>query len=263
MSESWHLSRVRLRQNPSVRALARLLLPADEDARIGAGHRLVWSLFAGDPDRRRDFLWHEEEPGCFLVFSPERPDEAHALLEVEMRRFAHWPQAGERFAFHLRANPTASKAGGRDADGKRRRGRRDDVVMQALYPVPGRKQTGEPLCNGEGRAFLRDSLLGWLPDGQGADPRRPIHAWLATQGVGAGFTLDDLRVDAYRRVRLAREPSRADALVFGQADLSGVLTVTDAPAFAARLKAGFGRAKAFGCGLMLLARLDEAGEGKR
>ena len=33
-----------------------------------------------------------------------------------------------------------------------------------------------------------------------------------------------------------------------------LIEVTDPPAFLARLAAGFGRAKAFGCGLMLIRR---------
>jgi len=37
--------------------------------------------------------------------------------------------------------------------------------------------------------------------------------------------------------------------------MRGVVAVTDAAAFAAKVEMGFGRAKAFGCGLMLLRRV--------
>lgn len=262
MTETWYLSRAQLRRDAAIQALAPLLLPADDDARVSAGHRLMWSLFAGDPDGRRDFLWHEEAPRSFLVFSPRPPQNDQGLFDIETRPFAHWPRKGERFAFFLRANPTVSAALPPGPDGRRPRGKREDVVMRLLHPVPGRRTTKEPLRRGEGRAALRDDLLGWL-EHKSLDPRRPVHDWLNEQGARHGFRAAALRVEAYRRVQLARDGEgarkeagrRADALVFGQADLAGELEIADAQAFAAALKTGFGRARAFGCGLMLLARL--------
>jgi CRISPR system Cascade subunit CasE len=41
---------------------------------------------------------------------------------------------------------------------------------------------------------------------------------------------------------------------FGVLDLAGTIEVTDSDAFLAALAQGFGRAKAFGCGLMLIRR---------
>ncbi|WP_243641924.1 type I-E CRISPR-associated protein Cas6/Cse3/CasE [Rhodovulum steppense] len=41
---------------------------------------------------------------------------------------------------------------------------------------------------------------------------------------------------------------------FGILDLEGRIEVTDPEALLARLARGFGRAKAFGCGLMLIRR---------
>jgi CRISPR system Cascade subunit CasE len=43
--------------------------------------------------------------------------------------------------------------------------------------------------------------------------------------------------------------------VFGVLDISGVLEVRDPARFLARLIQGFGRARAFGCGLMLIRRV--------
>lgn len=260
MTEPWHLSRVSLRPDARIDAIASVLLPSDDAARISAGHKLVWSLFAGDRDKTRDFLWHEEERGRFLVFSPAPPDQASPIFEVETLPFENWPQPGDRLAFFLRANPTVSKAQtGLKRNGKRKSGKPVDVIMDALFPVPGRNETRAPLCKGEGRANLRDDLLGWLPDTHSVDPRRPIHAWLAAQGKMAGFDVVDMRVVSYGSVRMPREgKGPRDALVFGQADLTGELVVTDAGAFAAKLKSGFGRAKAFGCGLMLLRRATDA-----
>lgn len=256
MTDPWFLSRVTLRRDASIQAIAPVLLPAKDDARMGASHRLVWSLFAGDAQRRRDFLWHEEEPGRYLVFSPDMPPQETALFGVESKPFARWPQAGERLSFLMRVNPTRSIARHElKANGKRRGGQRVDVVMDALYALPGRSVTGEPLERGQGRAFLREDILGWAPSGHSADPRRPIADWMFRQGENAGFQLGHMQVNAYRSVRLPRDSApNAKELSFGQADISGDLIVTDAGAFADRLRSGFGRAKAFGCGLMLLSR---------
>lgn len=259
MTNPWFLSRVSLRDDASVQAIAPVLLPAQDDERVSASHRLIWSLFAGDPTRARDFLWHEEEPGLFLVFSPEAPPEETALFRVETRPFAHWPQAGEHLRFLLRANPTRSLARhDLKPNGKRRRGQRVDVVMEALHALPGRSVTREGLESGKGRAFLRDDVLGWLPEGRSVDSRRPVEDWMTRQGEAAGFHVAQMQVDAYRSLRLPREGARGQStLSFGQVDISGTLVIADAGAFAKRLRDGFGRAKAFGCGLMLLARQDD------
>ena len=77
------LSRARLRQDASVRALAPLLLPPDDSARALASHRIIWSLMADTPDRRRDFLWREDGHGAFLILAP-RPALANGgLFDVE------------------------------------------------------------------------------------------------------------------------------------------------------------------------------------
>jgi len=45
--------------------LSRLTLSrAPSAAALDAHHRLLWSLFSDDPDRRRDFLWREEGGAC-------------------------------------------------------------------------------------------------------------------------------------------------------------------------------------------------------
>jgi CRISPR system Cascade subunit CasE len=261
MSVTLHLTRVRLKPSADVRALAHLLVPDEEGARIAANHQLAWSLFAGDPNRKRDFLWREEEPGRLILLSSEPPVGQPAVLEIERsRRFARLPRGGERFVFALRANPTVSlPQRGTKANGKRRGGKPVDVIMRALHDIPSRRgpdgRMRAPLEPGRGRPFARDALLGWV-EGEGADPRRPALDWLARQGERKGFALDReaTRVMAYRRVALPRHGRGGEAkVVFGQVDFEGALTVTDEAAFHAALRDGIGRAKAFGCGLMLIA----------
>ena len=58
-------------------------------------------------------------------------------------------------------------------------------------------------------------------------------------------TRNDLRPDRDRRRQGA---------TFGILDLTGEIAVTDPDTFLPALGAGFGRAKAWGCGLMLIQR---------
>jgi CRISPR system Cascade subunit CasE len=228
MSGGLFLSRIRLRRDGSVLALARLLVPDGEAAiRHAAGHNLLWSLFADGPDRQRDFLWREERSGQFLVLSSREPTDRHGLFTIESKPFEPRLAAGDRLRFSLRANPVVSRS---SASGIR--GARHDVIMDALRHVPR-----------EDRAAQRLSIT--LKAGR---------AWLTKQGERFGFVLDpDVAVDGYESVRLPR-PGGARPVIFGMADFDGVLTVSDPGAFLARIPVGFGRARAFGCGLMLIRR---------
>jgi CRISPR system Cascade subunit CasE len=59
-------------------------------------------------------------------------------------------------------------------------------------------------------------------------------------------------VDGYDQLELPRR--RPDAIKIGVLEFEGLLRVTSVEAFLAALARGFGHAKAFGCGLMLIRR---------
>ena len=63
------LSRVSLRTDPSVATLAPILFDAAGRHRSEASRRLVWTLFADSEDRKRDFLWREDDARRFYVLS--------------------------------------------------------------------------------------------------------------------------------------------------------------------------------------------------
>lgn len=233
-----YLSRVRLRPDASIAALAPQLLPDDDGERAYAAHRLIWSLFAGDRQATRDFLFRETiapgrlgERATFMALSPGAPREDHPLLAVETKEFAPALSPGDRLGFSLRANATVTR---RDPSG---RPKRHDVVMDALARAgvkPGERAPARPAAIDEAG-----------------------HAWLRRQGEKAGFRLvEDGEqgpvVDGYDRWRF-RKLGRDGAI--SVLDFEGALEVVDPPAFLARLTAGFGRAKAFGCGLMLIRRI--------
>jgi CRISPR system Cascade subunit CasE len=223
-----YLSRARLRPTASVATLRDLLLPADESARVTAAHKLVWALFTDGPDRQRDFLWRETALGEFFFLSARPPQDPHDLFEIDPPKvFAPVLSAGDRLVFSLRANATVSRG-----TGEKGRGKVEDVVMHALYGLDQKS-----------RQASRSQVV--------TDVGR---AWLVRQGARCGFDIgeaDVCRVDSHRVVSISR---RGPGARLGVLDLSGTLTVTDPVVFLGAVASGFGRAKAFGNGLMLIRR---------
>lgn len=222
-----YIIRASLRQTPSIAALGRLLLPDDSSGRVNAEHRLVWSLFAGAPDRRRDFLWRSERSGQFLILAPTEPAVSE-VLEIEIKKFDPALAAGDRLQFRLRANATRSH---RDkADQRGVRGKRADIVMSALHPLP---RAARPVA----RSAVIESAGG---------------AWLDRQAERSGFRLlGKPFVDSYQMLRIPRGDR---TIAIGMLDFEGLLEVTEPNLFLQSLYHGFGRAKAFGGGLMLIRR---------
>jgi CRISPR system Cascade subunit CasE len=226
VSELW-LSRAKLRRDAPVAALARLLVPEAASAGPAAAHHLVWSLFADGPERRRDFLWREEAPGRFMTLSSRPPVNVEGLFDLDSQPFSPVLALGDRLGFTLRANPVVARA---TVPGQR--GKRHDVVMDVLKSVP-RGQRAEP---------RQDAVL------------MAGRSWLKRQGATHGFRPEgEIGVDGYDRVVIPR--ATGDPAIFGMLDISGVLTIQDPVRFLAAQEAGFGRARAFGCGLMLIRRV--------
>jgi CRISPR system Cascade subunit CasE len=220
------LSRLVLSKSPSAAALKSLLDPDAMGTRMDAHHRLLWSLFAGNPEEKRDFLWREEGRGVFLVLSHREPKDSELFERADVKPFAPELGQGDRLAFTLRANATKDRA---RAD----RNRRVDVVMDALHGV----------ASGD-RNEVRMSLA-----------QTAGLSWLEAQGARAGFTVSDMTVSDYSvRVLPRHRGARVGQPQFGVLDMTGVISVDEPDAFLARLGAGFGRARAFGCGLMLIRR---------
>lgn len=235
------LSRVRLNRDAPAAAIAPVLLPDDPHLRCGVAHRLVWTLFADGPERSRDFLWREETPGGahggrggFLILSNRLPVDVHGLFHVESKLFEPVLAAGDRLFFSLRANPVITRT---QTIGGTSKHRRSDVVMDRLSAMP----------RGE-RAKARPEAI-----------REGGLAWLGRQAAGSGFSIvgdrDEgpvVRVDGYEQMRIRR--NGAKDITFSVLELDGELRVEDPDRFLEALCRGFGKAKAFGCGLMLIRR---------
>ena len=232
MSEMLYLSRCRLSSDASLKALLPLLLgkangPGSSQQ---AGHHLVWSLFADKPSRSRDFLWREmEQAGNFLILSRRQPIDRHQLFVIdEPKPFTPTLQAGDRLGFSLRANPVI-----RRWNDIRRHSVKHDVVMDALRAVP----------KGD-RARYRLSAI-----------REQGYAWLERQAKKSGFAVrsKEVKVDGYQQHHVSRAHSPHE-MTFSTLDFEGGLEVREPEQFLLCVANGFGAAKAYGCGLMLIRR---------
>lgn len=228
MTLPFYLTRAKLRPDASISAIAKTLLPDDASARAMTSHQLVWSLFAGDPNAKRDFLWREDQRGTFFILSPRPPAES-AIFTTETKAFSPELTTGDLLRFTLRANATRSMKASPTA-----RGKRADVVMAALKHLSKKERTD-----------VRSQTI--FEAGQ---------KWLCAQGQRYGFELanetSSLLVDGYTQLKILRRGERD--LQVSLLEFSGALRVTDPACFLENLLKGFGHAKAFGCGLMLIRR---------
>ncbi len=249
-----HLSRLTLRrQAGSVAPLLKDLMPPEKGAAMDIHHRLLWTVFSGthkQPGDEAAFLWrYMDGDDKFFVLGPE-PQSGSPFFDIETKPFSISFHRGQRLAFELRVNATVDRM---IDPSKGRAGRkRCDVVQDAMNKV--RK---EQVVNDREQ---RDEIA-----------RMALTGWLSQQGDKSGFHLRSLSVKTYRAIALPgqhRAPGpqadvadlrpatklrkRAPGPQMGVADLLGVLEVSDPSAFMDKVHKGFGRSKAYGCGLMLL-----------
>lgn len=228
-----YLSRLVLNRHAPTRALSALLDPNDENARADAHHRLIWTLFGDAKDRPRDFLWRADGRGRFYTLSARPPEGNDLFSPPQTKAFEPQLSPGDRLVFSLRANATQDRAALSRMDKAQRSGnsRRVDVVMNLLRDVPA----GD-------RAAQRMPLA-----------QQAAQGWMARQGAAKGFTPLDITAEDYRVLNLGRS-GRRRGMTHGVLDLTGRIEITDPETFLPALASGFGRAKAWGCGLMLIRR---------
>ena len=219
-------------------ALVPLLDPPDPDRALDAHHRLIWTLFPGR-DAVREFLWRADGRGRFLILSHREPVQSDLFRPLDTTDFSPLLAPGDCLDFVLRANATKDRRVPKTACGRRPH-RRVDLVMDALHKTPGQSALGTD------RISERPSLRMNLADQVATD-------WLAAQGARGGFVLERVRVEDYSVRQLSR--AGKDRVTFGMLDLRGILSVKEPDTFLATLGNGLGRARAFGCGLMLIRRV--------
>ncbi len=219
------LSKILLQQSSQV---------ARELARLGsngayASHQLLWRLFTNEG--QRNFLFREElsQGGLhqYYVLSKTQPDVDQSLFNVQTKVFQPQLQEGQRLAFKLRVNPTIFI---RDDAGK---GKRHDVLMHAKFQA---KKSGD---------YNSQDLQGVMD--------QAAHAWISNESrlQHWGIQLNMLpEIERYTQHR--SEKKSGNQLQFSSVDFHGILTIKDHDIFMEKYANGFGRAKALGCGLMLI-----------
>ena len=230
-----YLSRLALNRSAPSAALISLLNPPDPGQAADAHHRLIWSVFSDGPNRKRDFLWRHDGRGRFYTLSVRPPRKSDLFDPPETKEFAPSLQAGDRLQYTLRANATRDRAivSRMDKDARRGNSRRVDVVMDVLRTAPV----------GTKRAEVRDRTA-----------QTAAEAWILQQGASKGFAPQITVVEGYSTIKLGR--NRRKGATLGVLDLRGEIEVTDPEAFLTALASGFGRAKSWGCGLMLIRRVQ-------
>ncbi|MGV6859129.1 MAG: type I-E CRISPR-associated protein Cas6/Cse3/CasE [bacterium] len=198
-------------------------------------HQMIWDLFDNSPDQTRDFLYRREDqpgkPPFYYLLSTRQPEAGNDLVMVETKAFEPHLQAGSFLQFQLRVNAVIT----RKTDNNSRQRIRRDIIEAKV-----------------------DEYKTRYPDPADRPPPSVIHQeaatdWMQRQANQHGFDVSELLVakHSYHKVR---KPGDDNLRQFASIDLFGSLAVTDVEPFTKRLMNGFGRAKAFGCGLMLIRR---------
>ncbi|WFQ79364.1 type I-E CRISPR-associated protein Cas6/Cse3/CasE [Xenorhabdus sp. SF857] len=198
---------------------------------VYASHQLLWQLFTGQ--EARNFLFRQEmslsgKPE-FLVLSTTTPIANSPRFQIQTRSFAPQLHNGQKLAFKLRTNPTVcltDKNSGKQL--------RHDVLMHA------KRQARHSGCSGDIESVMMQAAQTWIQD-----ERR-----LANWGIRFDFPPDIERYTQHRSFKASGQK-----VVFSSVDFQGVLTLSDSELFLEQYQKGFGRAKSFGCGLMLIRAL--------
>lgn len=197
-----------------------------------AVHQALWQLFDLPEHSERPFLYREFErfgQTFYYMLSNIPPLNQHSFFSIQTKPFAPNLSVGQRLGFELRANPSTSQ---RDDTGKTFR---QDVLMVARHKA---------LQQGFDDAYTIDDKMqqagiDWL-----TKPKRN-ERW--------GIHFEDVQLGAYQQHRFFKPNSRGQRPIqFASLDYQGILQIDDVDKFWQQMIRGFGKQKAFGCGLILI-----------
>ncbi|WP_257279962.1 MULTISPECIES: type I-E CRISPR-associated protein Cas6/Cse3/CasE [unclassified Endozoicomonas] len=246
-------------------------------------HQLLWDVF---PDGQ--YLFREENSHkqlgtrqqwpLFYVLSAHAPADNSPLFQIDCKTFQPKLKAGDRLAFQLRANPTIA----RRQQGKKNSARHD-VVMDAKFQhllqkclehgvlsesdiYTGAEGERRVLRNNLNRKQLKLQLFSLAefkqPENREVFMRHQLIAidkaatgWLEKKAESGGFKLESTQATGYLWHSLSDAKQKRNA-GYSSMDYQGVLQITNENLFWEQLQKGFGQAKRFGCGLMLIRRLE-------
>ncbi|AMS32035.1 hypothetical protein AEM42_05785 [Betaproteobacteria bacterium UKL13-2] len=217
-----------------------------------AVHQWLWNFFPSAANQDRDFIFHRHERGQdvrFYVVSHRLPVALNDAWIVQSRHYEPQLEAGQMFSFELRANPVVTK---KSEAGK---SRRHDVVMNAKKQLLAEQGLSTQAKWADWKDKNMRPLLYEIV-------QERCTKWLSDVAVRNGFRIEmtqgetschQLQVNGYGQSNVGK---RGQNVFLSVVDFSGALVVTDPVAFKTALFNGIGHAKAFGCGLLLVRRLE-------
>jgi CRISPR system Cascade subunit CasE len=207
-----------------------------------AEHQMLWQLFDDD---KRQYLFRREHgteqpyanigqndalPVYYLV--SKHPPIACDGLQLLSKPYQPQLAVGTTLGFSLRANPIVAKK----VQGKKN-SLHHDVMMDAKLQAKQQQLDGPQSVEYIANAGKQ---------------------WLLGRADKLGFTMNtgELDCDGYMQHRFYKKKGKSDKPIrISTLDYNGLLTVTDPEKFKQTLFEGIGRAKAFGCGLMMIRRV--------
>jgi CRISPR system Cascade subunit CasE len=194
-----------------------------------AAHQFLWELFPGNPQAKRDFLFRSEKKDgwpLYFLLSKQLPVSNSEIFKIETKIFDPNITVGQRLEFNLRANPVIAK----HSEGMKN-SKHHDVWMDAKLQAKEKKLTAK-----ETDLFVKKRTA----------------QWVINRSNRNGFVINEneLQVETYQQNRIYKKG--VQEVRYSTVDYHGILTVSDVDKFKNALFDGVGRAKAFGCGLLLV-----------
>jgi CRISPR system Cascade subunit CasE len=226
-----YLIRARLRPDVGGSDGALVKLVSESAVTPGKRHDLVWTLFGDTAERDRDFVFRVDDHGgrpMVMAYAPRQPDETQQRLwDVQSRPFTPQLYPGDRIRFDLRLNPVKQ---------------RNNTRIDEVYDVFSREREAAKAAN----AAMPDRLA--VAREVGAD-------WLNRRAGSLGIDLarDTVEATSYNTHPVFR-PRKRKPFTLSILDLKGEAVVRDPSALTRALASGIGRGRAYGCGMMLIAR---------
>lgn len=258
-----YLSRVTLKSEPAAKRLfvTEQIRPQYKNDAQGADattqnpyrvHQALWQLFDLPSNSPRPFLYREYEQGgqlFYYVLSTIKPKTDHPYFLVQTKAFNPKFHEGQRLAFELRANPvvTIKNEAGKSS--------RHDVLMQAKKSMI--EQGFDDAYSIDQAMF--DAGVDWITQfkrmqswGVVIHPNLELSAYMQHQ-----FRRTREDITQQNQADTAKKGTVNKRIQFSSLDYTGALEIQDAALFYEQLLQGFGKQKAFGCGLMLVRPLRQ------
>lgn len=225
-------------------------------------HQYLWQFFPAEAGTPQDFLFRcMEKYGLpwFYVVAPRAPcpnPQLAALWEIQTRPYAPALMEGDVLQFEIKVNPVVTHDRGGKTAGLKQHHKKHDVVMEykkQLLQARGLTKWGDWRANhtdSEGKPDPRPNEYALI--------QTAMKHWLTQKGQRHGFAVVDgaWQAEGYTpKTYRYTAPKESKIIQFSTVDLQGELTVTEPQKFAQMLQQGLGRARAFGCGLMLVKRM--------